>query len=101
MLRGWPRTSHARRSLTAGSAVRRVQRDGDATGSVVSLERLFQDRLVERQIRHDLLQPPVLELEFLQPLRFVGLHAAILVTLAMECLLADRELLTDFANRLA
>ncbi len=37
----------------------------------------------------------------LQPLHFIGLRAAILVPPAMERRLANRQLLTQFANRLA
>src|SRR5262249_5447516 len=51
---------------------------GGARGLVVSLGGLFQDQLVQRQISHCPLQPGVLPLKLLQPLRLIQLQTAIL-----------------------
>ena len=52
--------------------------DAGARGLEVSPRRFLQDQLVQRQIRHRLAQPGILDLQLLQPLHLVELHAAIL-----------------------
>src|SRR5690606_35789765 len=71
--------------------------DGDGRGSIVSRSSLFQDQLLERQVRHSLAQTVVLFLKLLQPLHLVTLQAAELLAPAVI-----RELRhADRANRLA
>src|SRR5690606_11726903 len=58
---------------------------------------LFQDQLLEREVRHSLAQPVILFLEFFQPLHLIALQAAELLAPAII-----RELRhADRANRLA
>src|SRR5881392_4257078 len=54
------------------------RRPGDDSGSEVSLGDLPQHRLVQLGLGDELLQPGVLDLEVLEPLRVVRLHAAVL-----------------------
>src|SRR5690606_14235411 len=71
--------------------------DGDGRGSIVSRGSLFQDQLLEREVRHSLAQPVILFLEFFQPLHLIALQAAELLAPAII-----RELRhADRANRLA
>src|SRR5690606_19493965 len=71
--------------------------DDDGRGSIVSRGSLFQDQLLERQVRHSLAQTVVLFLKLLQPLHLVTLQAAELLAPAVI-----RELRhADRANRLA
>jgi hypothetical protein len=72
-----------------------------APGSVVSLQRIFEDLLVQLRLGQQLLQPFVLCLQFLQPLRLFGVHPPVLVPPAVERLLADLQSLRHLADRLA
>ena len=71
----------------------------DAPDSPFSLGHLLEHRVVQRQVRHQLLEPGVFELELLEPLGFAGLHAAVLVPPAVEGGFADLQLLADLADR--
>ncbi len=76
--RCWRTTRHALRSepRTADATPRRWCDDG--SGSDVSLRQLPEHVDIQGLIRDQLLQPNVLGLELLQPLRIIGLHAAVL-----------------------
>src|SRR3546814_5183955 len=65
-----------RRPRTGRTASRQLHACG--SGSEVSLCQLLEHRLVELSFSEELLQPGVLALELLEPLRVVGLHAAVL-----------------------
>src|SRR5579862_5741240 len=65
---------------------------GVAPGSEVSLRQLLEHVDVERLVSDELLQPRVLALEFLEPLRLVGLHPAVLRTPTIPAALGDLEL---------
>ena len=82
--RGCPTKAHARRSET-GANGRAERTPACGKGLVFSLEGL--DQLVERQLRHRLLQTIVLAFEFLQTLRLVELQAAVLAPPAIVALL--------------
>ena len=70
--RCWPRTLQAKRSETENFA----RRSGDGgKGSEVSRGSLFQDQLLERQVRHCLAQPVVLFLKLFQALYLIALQA--------------------------
>ncbi len=58
-------------------------------------------QLVERAIGQQLLQPGILQFEFLQTFGFTRLHPAVLLKPTMECRLADLKSLQHLANRLA
>ena len=99
MLLGQPVTRKARRSLTANVASKfRISLRRSAGLSLFS-EHFVEHLLVERQICHQLLQPPVLVLELLELLDFARSHPAELLLPAIEGLLADPELPTDFRHR--
>ena len=68
------------------------------TGSEVSRGHLFQNHVVERLVGHQPLQPRVLLLERLQPLRLVEAQAAVLLPPAVVRLLADSQLLADLGR---
>src|SRR6266496_2559326 len=70
-----------------------------ATGSVVSLQRFFQYLLVQLQVGYDLLQPPVLLLQFLQPLHLIAFHPPVLALPAVKSRLADLQLLAHRFHR--
>src|SRR5205085_8321065 len=59
------------------AGARRIADDGP--GSVVSLQRFFQQLLVQLKVRHNLLQPPVLLLQLLQPPNLIGLGSPVLL----------------------
>src|ERR687884_297885 len=59
---------------------------GGGPGSEVSLGQLLEHRLVQLRLREQLLQPGVLTLELLQPLRVVRLQPAVLGELANDLL---------------
>ena len=63
-----------------------------ARGSKVSLGRLLQDQIVQRQICHRPLQPLVLLLELLQPLRLARLHPSVLPSPPVVRLLTHAQL---------
>ena len=67
-------------------------------GSDVSRGHLFKNRVVERLVRHQPLQPGVLLLERLHPLRLVEAQAAVLFPPSIVGLLADAELRTDLRD---
>src|SRR5207244_5534311 len=65
---------------------------GDAPGLEVSLSQLLEHRLFELGFGQQLLQPGVLALEFLETLRLVGLHAAVLRAPPRPARLRDLEM---------
>ncbi len=62
-------------------------------GSEVSRGHLFENHVVEGLVRDQLLQPPILPLKLLQPLRLVEAQAAVFFPPAIVRLLADPQLL--------
>ena len=68
---------------------------GVGAGSEVSRGHLFENRVVERLVCHQLLQLGVLSLEGLQPLGLVETQAAVFLPPPIVRLLADPERLTD------
>ncbi len=68
-------------------------------GLEVSRRHLFQDRLIQREVRHELLQACVLLLEVLQALRLIRTKAALLALPAIVRLLRDAEPPTRIGNR--
>src|SRR3546814_8536571 len=79
-----------RRPRTGRTASRQLHACG--SGSEVSLCQLLEHRLVELSFSEELLQPGVLALEPLEPLRVVGLHAAVLGEPPSQGRLRDLEL---------
>src|SRR5690606_19933139 len=73
----------------------------DGRGSEVSRGGLFQDQLLERQVRHSLAQPVVLFLELLQPLYLVTLQAAELLAPPIVCKLRHADRANRFSDRSA
>jgi hypothetical protein len=69
--------------------------------SSVSLQGFFENRLVEFRLRQQLLEPAILCFQLLEPLRFLSLHATVLVAPALEGWLADPQGLADLADRSA
>ena len=94
-----PGTPAAPTSPDAAGACR--PRHVDVPGSEVSPGDLSHRVEIERLIRDDALQPQVLLLELLQPLRTIGLHAAVLMTPAVKGLLLDLNLLRRLRGRRA
>jgi len=66
-----------------------------------AIVRLPQDRDVELLLGDQPLEPCVLDLELLQPLRRLRRHAAVLVAPAVEGLLAHAEVLEHLRHRAA
>lgn len=60
-------------------------------GSSVSPDCLPQDRVVQRKIRHQLLQPGIFSLQFLQPPRLIGADPAVLFPSAIIGMFSDVE----------
>src|SRR5690606_26026220 len=96
--RCWPRTLQAKRSDTENFARHGRRTADDGRGSEVSRGGLFQDQLLERQVRHSLAQPVVLFLELLQPLHLVTLQAAELLAPAVIRELCHADRTNRFAN---
>src|SRR6266496_2799507 len=71
----------------------------DAPGSPVSPLQILEQRDVQRLLGHVLLQPAVLLLQSLQPLRLVLLQGAVLDPPTIERLLADPQPLARLRNR--
>src|SRR5512136_2073651 len=68
------------------------------TGSEVSPCCLLQNRVVQRQIGHQFLQPAVFLLQILQPLCLLYLHPSVLPSPTVVRLLSDPQLPADFPN---
>jgi hypothetical protein len=81
----------ARKPRPAGEHDRRSA--GDGKGSVLSLKRLLEDQLVQRQIRDGFAQTLVLPLQVLHPFRLVELEPAIVPAPAVIALLRDPQML--------
>ena len=62
---------------------------GDVPGSEVSLRNFLQDRKIQLLFRHNLLEPDVLLLELLQPLRLVQLQPPVLASPPVVGVLGD------------
>lgn len=56
---------------------------------------MLEHLIVERQVCNELLEPPVLVLKVLEPLGLFGLHAALLIPLAVQRCLAHFEHWTE------
>src|SRR5438034_4356776 len=92
--------------MPAAQTVRTVRRSSErhrvcGAGSEVSPRDLLQRLILEQLIGHDPLQPRVLTLQLLQPLRVVGLQAAVLEPPTMKRLLRHLELLRHEGDLLA
>ena len=74
---------------------------GDGRGLAVSLKRLFQDQLIQRQIRDRLPETAILPLQVLQTLGLVSTKAAIFLAPAIVTLLRYAERATSLTNGLA
>jgi hypothetical protein len=105
--RCWPSTAQARRSEHP-TCPRMDHARGSRPSSVARglrcsqvLVRLPQDRDVELLLGDQPLEPSVLDLELLQPLRLLRLHAAVPVASAVEGLLAHAEVLQHLRHRAA
>src|SRR6266511_1445079 len=72
-----------------------------ATGSVVSLQRFFQNLLVQLQVSHDLFQPAILLLQFFQPLHLIAFHPPVLALPPVIRRLADLQFLAHRFHRRA
>ena len=75
---------------------RYVARQDDDEPALV--QRFLEDLLVERDFRQRVLKPAVFQFQFLEAFGRVGLHAAVLLTPAMERRLADAQLLAHLAD---
>ncbi len=71
------------------------------TGSGVSLGCLLQDRVIQRDISHQSLQPDILLLEFLESPGLLYSHAAVLSAPAVVGMVGHAKLSAGFGNRTA
>ena len=71
------------------------------TGSEVSLGRLLQDRVIQRDISHQSLQPDVLLLQFLESPGLLDPHATVLSAPAIVSVVGHAKLSAGFGNRTA
>ena len=62
---------------------------------------LLQNRVIQRQMRHDLLQPGVFRFQFLQPMGLIDSHAAIFFSPTVISLFRNGYFSTDLSNRRA
>ena len=62
-------TEHARPRISEAASARDRRTLASGKGSVFSRKSFLEDQLVERELRHGLLQPLVLTFELFQPLR--------------------------------
>ena len=62
------------------------------------IDRLLQDLLIQRQIRHRVLEPTVLLFQILQPLHRIGLHPPVLALPAVIGHLANLQTLADLGT---
>jgi hypothetical protein len=69
-------------------------------GSGVSRGRLLQDRIVQRQISHQLLQPAILSLQLLEPLSLVHMKTSILLLPPLVGVLRDSQLPAGLTYRI-
>src|SRR3546814_11971922 len=74
---------------------------GDGRGPKSQLRRLLEDRLVQREICLQLLQPRILALQILHPPPLIDLQAAIFLAPAIQRLFADPNLSAGFHRRRA
>src|SRR3569833_456809 len=97
--RCWPRTLQAKRSETENCTMTWSTQRRRREGSEVSRGSLFQDQLLQRQVRHSLAQPVVLFLKLLEAFHLVALQATKLLAppVIRELRHADRT--NRFANR--
>ena len=85
--------------LPARSNVRDPPCAAVGQASKLSADHVLQHRLVERQIRHDLLQLAVLFLELAQPFHLRWRQASVLLASIVVGRLANPRLATDLAHR--
>src|SRR3546814_6701474 len=69
---------------------------GDGRGSKSQLRRLLEDRLVQREICLQLLQPRILALQILHPPHLIDLQAAIFLAPAIQRLFDEPNLSAGF-----
>jgi hypothetical protein len=95
-----PGRPFAQRLLRPASDARARPPGVSAKGLCVSqvVQRFLEDLLVECDLRQRVLESAVFKFEFFETRGRVGLYAAVLLTLAVEGGLADRELLADLAD---
>src|SRR5690606_26190409 len=97
--RCWPRTLQAKRSETENFATKWATQRRRREGLRSSRGCVFQDQLLQRQIRHRLAQPVILFLEFLQPLHLIAFEATELLAPAVIRELRHADRANRFANR--